>query len=170
MAAAVGVWFTTINAPGSAAHGCCGFGTGCAELWHSTFLVLSKHMGSMAFGSLILGICRLLRLILSTIDYYTQDLQDSNLFLKLVLKCDPIPTLHYGTLRQALSARTCAGRCSQCVMWCLQKTIEFISYFGYIFVAIRGENFCRACVSTFGFVVKNLSQTAVNKTVQSLLK
>ncbi|KAL1512310.1 hypothetical protein AB1Y20_005572 [Prymnesium parvum] len=146
MAAAVGVWYTTINAPGSSAHGFAGCGTGCSELWDSTFLILAKHMGSMAFGSLILGICQLLRLVLATIDYYTQDLQDKNLFLKIAMKC------------------------SQCVMYCLQKTIEFISYFGYIFVATRGENFCKACVSTFGFVCKYMAQTAVNKTVQSLLR
>lgn len=61
-------------------------------------------------------------------------------------------------------------RCSQCAVYCLQKTIEFISYFGYIFVATRGESFCKACASTFGFVIKNMAQTAVNNIVQSLLK
>merc|ERR1719230_1869969 len=55
-------------------------------------------------------------------------------------------------------------------MFCLQKTIEFISYFGYIFVATKGVGFCNACVKTFAFVAEYPTQTAVNKTVQSLLR
>jgi len=143
MSAAVGVWFTTINAPGSDAPAC---SFGCGELWSSTALILTKHLGSMMFGALIIAICQLLRYILAAIDYYTQDLQKKNTLLWLVLKC------------------------SQCAMYCLQKTVEFISYFGYIFVAVKGQSFCRACASTFVFVAKYMTQTAVNKTVQALLR
>jgi len=147
MSAAVGVWFTTTNAAENAdKRGCfsCGFGFG--ELWNSTGLILAKHLGSMCFGALIIAVCMMLRLILATIDYYTQDLQEKNMMLKMVMKC------------------------SQCVMWCLQKTIEFISFFGFIFVAIKGVGFCKGCVQTFVFIAKYTVQTAVNKTVQSLLR
>jgi len=119
---------------------------GCADLWQATGMVLCKHLGSMALGSLIIAICQLIRLVLASIDYYTKDLQDKNLWLKLVMKC------------------------SQCVMWCLQKTIEFISYYGYVFVAIKGHSFCRACFVTFGFVAKYMTQTVVNKAVQGMLR
>jgi len=146
MSAAVGLWFTQINAPGSKEHGVGGCSFGCGELCASTGLILAKHVGSMAFGSLIIGICQLIRLVLTAIDYYTQDLQDKNIMLKVVMKC------------------------AQCVMFCLQKTIEFISYFGFIFVATQGQSFCKACVSTFAFVAKYTTQTAVNKTVQFLLR
>ena len=50
---------------------------------------------------------------------------------------------------------------------CIQKTIENITYYGFIFVAMRGENFCRACGSTFVFIIK-YAQTPINKTVVSL--
>ena len=50
------------------------------------------------------------------------------------------------------------------------SSAQFISYFGFIFVATKGQGFCRACVSTFSFVAKYTTQTAVNKTVQSLLR
>ena len=30
-------------------------------------------------------------------------------------------------------------KCVQCCMWCLQKTVEFVSFYGYVYVAIEGE-------------------------------
>ena len=56
-------------------------------------------------------------------------------------------------------------------MWCLQKTIEFISYFGFVFIALEGQNFCQACKNTFAFLLepKNAAQAAVNKTVEKLI-
>lgn len=85
MSAAVGLWFVTTNAPGNQGC-CCGFGTGCSKLRSATALILMKHLGSMAFGSFIIGLCQALRVVLATIDYYTRDLQDKNFLLKLVMK------------------------------------------------------------------------------------
>jgi len=109
--------------------------------------VLRFHLGSAAFGSLIIAICQFIRYALATVDYYTKDLQNSNLLYKMAIKC------------------------AQCAMWCLQKTIEFISYFGFVYVAIEGYSFCEACRKTFAFLLtpKNAAQTAVNKTVEKLL-
>lgn len=107
--------------------------------------VVRYHIGSMLFGSCIIAICQLIRYILATIDYYTKDLQQKNLLFKLVIKC------------------------AQCAAWCLQKTIEFISYYGYVYVAIDGIGFCQACAATFKFVAAHPVQTAVNKTVEKLL-
>jgi hypothetical protein len=105
------------------------------------------HMGSAAFGALIIAICQLIRYILATIDYYTKDLQQENFLYKMAIKC------------------------AQCAMWCLQKTIEFISYFGFVFIALEGQNFCQACKNTFVFLLepKNAAQAAVNKTVEKLI-
>lgn len=87
------------------------------------------------------------RYCLATIDYYTKDLQNTNMLYKMALKC------------------------ASCAMWCLQKTIEFISYFGFVYIAMEGGSFCSACKKTFAFLLtpKNAAQTAVNKTVEKLL-
>ena len=110
-------------------------------LLNSCRRVMRFHLGSAAFGALILAICQLIRYILATVDWYTKDLQDKNLLFKMAIKC------------------------SQCAMWCLQKTIEFISYFGFVYVALEGKNFCWSCKETFKFLLtpKNAAQTAVNK-------
>lgn len=109
--------------------------------------VLRYHLGSAAFGALIIAICQLVRYMLATLDYYTKDLQQTNLVFRLAFKC------------------------SQCAMWCLQKTIEFVSYFGFVYIALNGTSFCASCKDTFKFLLtpKNAMQTAVNKVVEKLI-
>jgi len=158
MAAAVAYWFCTDNAPpptattsspaaaaAASSRRCCRAGTGCGRLWDSTWTVVSKHLGSMAVGSFVIALCQLLRLVLHAVDRATKSQQESNLLLKLAVKC------------------------SQCAAYCLQKTVEFVSFYGYVFVAIDGSSFCRACRDTFVLVASYPSQAAVNGTVKALL-
>jgi len=109
--------------------------------------VLRFHLGSAAFGAFVIAVCQLIRYILATIDYYTKDLQDANFLYKMCIKC------------------------AQCGMWCLQKTIEFVSYYGFIFTALEGSSFCVSCKNTFAFLLtpKNAAQAAVNKTVEKII-
>ena len=58
---------------------------------------------------------------------------------------------------------------SQVCMYCLEKTIQFISYFGFIFVAVQGDSFCKACFHTFGFIFDYPTQVVVNAIVCKLL-
>jgi len=99
----------------------------------------------MAVGSFIIALCQLIRIVLKLIDRATKQEQNANLLLKLAMKC------------------------GQCAMWCLQKTVEFISFYGYIFVAIDGSSFCKACKDTFVLVATFPAQVAVNATVKKLL-
>jgi hypothetical protein len=121
------------------------FGFGCSTVWASYGRVFRYHLGSMAFGALILALAQFVRMILATVDYYTRDLQKSNTLLKLVIKC------------------------SQCFMWCLEKTIQFVTNYGYIFVALEGDGFCHACWETFKLIVANPAQVTVNATVTALV-
>uniref|UniRef100_A0A7S4BTQ6 Choline transporter-like protein n=1 Tax=Chrysotila carterae TaxID=13221 RepID=A0A7S4BTQ6_CHRCT len=69
-------------------------------------------------------------------------------------------------------ARACACVCScscRCAMWCLQKTIEFVSTYSYVFVAINGTTFCRGCRDTFKLIVSYPAQTAINQTIKKFL-
>ena len=54
-------------------------------------------------------------------------------------------------------------------MFCLQRSVEFVSYYGYVYVALEGGSFCKGCKSTFHLVARFPAQVAVNKTVQKLL-
>lgn len=116
-------------------------------LLNSARRVMRYHLGSAAFGALVIAICQFIRYALATLDHYTKDLQDANFLFKMVIKC------------------------AHCGMWCLQKTIEFISYFGFIYIALQGTNFCESCKKTFEFLLvpKNAAQTAVNKTIEKII-
>ena len=109
------------------------------------YCILTRHLGSIAFGAAILTIMTILRIILEAIDYYTKDQQESNLAIKLALKC------------------------AKCCLWCMDKTVKYITYYGYIFVAIEGTYFCAACFATFSFIVKYPAQMSVNALVAKLL-
>ena len=149
MASAVGYWFIVDNAPRARANRacCCWGGTGCGllRLIDSTWTIVSRHLGSMAFGSLIVATVQLVRILLKAVEASTKDAQRRNIVVVLVLKC------------------------AQCAMWCLQGTVEYISYYGYVYVALEGGSFCRGCRSTFELIARFPAQAAVNKTVQKLL-
>ena len=57
-----------------------------------------------------------------------------------------------------------------CVLWCVRKTVKFVSYYGLVFVACKGENFCKACFNTFFFFLQNPGQVSINLTVTTLLR
>jgi len=107
--------------------------------------VISRHLGSAVFAAAILTIIKSLRIVLGAIDHYTQDMQDSNLLLKVLMKC------------------------VQCCLWCFEKTVKFITYYGLIFVAVEGDNFCKSCFSTFKFICNYPGQMSVNALVARIL-
>jgi len=121
------------------------FGCGCASVWRSHMRTVRYHLGSVVFGSAIITICNLIRLMLASIDYLTHDMQEKNFMVKLVMKC------------------------AQCCMWCLEKTIQFVSYYGYVFVAMEGVSFCKGCNETFKLIAAYPAQTTVNTTITSLI-
>uniref|UniRef100_A0A4W4GM31 Choline transporter-like protein n=1 Tax=Electrophorus electricus TaxID=8005 RepID=A0A4W4GM31_ELEEL len=83
----------------------------------SSFMrALRYHVGSLAFGALILTIVQIIRIILEYIDH----------------KCR--------------AAQNCCVRfilcCLKCCFWCLEKFIKFLNRNAYIMIAIYGKNFC----------------------------
>jgi len=106
---------------------------------------VSKHLGSLAVGAFVIAVCQTLRLAMRVFDEMTKEQQEKNLMMKLAMKC------------------------VQCCLWCLQKTVEFVSYYGYVYVAIEGCSFCWACKQTFGLVAVNVGQVTVNTIVKKLL-
>jgi hypothetical protein len=144
MSCAVAYWFTYDNAPG-AEHKCCKTGTGFTRLASATWTITSKHLGSLAVGAFVIALCQTLRLGMKLLDSMTQQAQDKNFMLKVAMKC------------------------MQCCMWCLQKTVEFVSFYGYVYVAIEGCSFCWACKQTFQLVLSNPGQVSVNQIVKLLL-
>lgn len=78
--------------------------------FQSMLRMLRYHCGSLAFGSLIVGLVQWLRWILTYIDTHTKELQNSNCILKMIFKIT---------------------RCCTC---CLECCLKYISRNAYIMV------------------------------------
>merc|ERR1719217_1724591 len=74
---------------------------------------LRYHLGSILFGSFIVALIQLIRIIMSVIDQQTKRLQDSNKLLKLAIKC------------------------AQVCLYCFEKTVKFITNYCYIYIAMQ---------------------------------
>uniref|UniRef100_A0A7N6B755 Choline transporter-like protein n=1 Tax=Anabas testudineus TaxID=64144 RepID=A0A7N6B755_ANATE len=101
------------------------------------------HTGTLAFGSLILAIIQIIRVLLEYLDHKLNAAQ--NKFAKFLLCC------------------------LKCCFWCLEKFIKFINRNAYIMVAIYGKNFCTSAKDAFFLLMRNMIRVAVLDKVTDFL-
>lgn len=106
--------------------------------------VLFYHTGSVAFAAFVIAMCDMLRVIAAYVEKQMGP-AGKNIMVKLAFKC-----IH-------------------CLLACLKKTVEFVSYYGLVFVATQGTSFCGGCYKTFFFFLQNPGQVAINALVTKLL-
>ncbi|XP_026204285.1 choline transporter-like protein 2 isoform X1 [Anabas testudineus] len=104
---------------------------------------LRYHTGTLAFGSLILAIIQIIRVLLEYLDHKLNAAQ--NKFAKFLLCC------------------------LKCCFWCLEKFIKFINRNAYIMVAIYGKNFCTSAKDAFFLLMRNMIRVAVLDKVTDFL-
>ncbi|XP_071330662.1 choline transporter-like protein 2 isoform X2 [Trachinotus anak] len=104
---------------------------------------LRYHTGSLAFGSLILSIVQIIRVLLEYLDHKLKGAQ--NKFAKFLLCC------------------------LKCCFWCLEKFIKFLNRNAYIMVAIYGKNFCTSARDAFFLLMRNMIRVAVLDKVTDFL-
>lgn len=103
----------------------------------------SYHLGTVAFGSLIITICRVIRVILEFID------QKLKRYDNEVTKC-----------------LLC---CCKCFFWCLEKFLRFLNKNAYIMCAIHGKAFCTSARDAFNLLMRNfLRVIALDKVTEFL--
>ena len=116
----------------------------CCALSRSIFNTFVFHLGTVAFGSLIIAIIKMLRTILS---YVEDKLKKYNNDLTRCLIC-----------------------MCKCCLWCLEKFMKFINRNAYIVCAIKGTNFCVSAKEAFSLLMRNIVRVVVlNKIVDFLL-
>ncbi|XP_050737669.1 choline transporter-like protein 1 isoform X2 [Eriocheir sinensis] len=97
------------------------------------------HLGSVAFGSLLIAIVKFIRIIFK---YFEKRLQGTNNeFCTFCLKC------------------------CQCCLWCFEKFLKFLSRNAYIEIAIYGYSFCKAAQKAFSLLVNNALRVAAINSV-----
>ncbi|KAM7384524.1 hypothetical protein PAMA_011738 [Pampus argenteus] len=104
---------------------------------------LRYHVGSLAFGALILTLVQLVRIILEYIDHKTRSAQNP---CARFLMC-----------------------CLKCCFWCLEKFIKFLNRNAYIMIAIYGKNFCVSAKNAFMLLMRNVVRVVVLDKVTDLL-
>uniref|UniRef100_H3C1F0 Choline transporter-like protein n=1 Tax=Tetraodon nigroviridis TaxID=99883 RepID=H3C1F0_TETNG len=104
---------------------------------------LRYHVGSLAFGALILTLVQIVRIILEYIDHKTKAAQNP---CARFLLC-----------------------CLKCCFWCLEKFIKFLNRNAYIMIAIYGKNFCVSAKNAFMLLMRNIIRVVVLDKVTDLL-
>jgi len=109
--------------------------------------VLRYHIGTLAFGSLVVAIVTVIQITTSAAFKYLENNTPagSNFVFKLV------------------------ARCIECCLQCFKKTIEFINSYAYIYCFVENIGFCSGCMKTFGLITRYPGQIAINTSVQLVL-
>ncbi|XP_062126376.1 choline transporter-like 2 [Drosophila sulfurigaster albostrigata] len=98
-------------------------------LTHAFCQTAIYHLGTLAFGSLILAICRAIRLILEYIDHKLK--KYDNAVTRAILCC------------------------MRCFFWLLENFLRFLNRNAYIMCAIHGKNFCSSAKDAFNLLMRN---------------
>lgn len=106
---------------------------------NSTTTLFCFHLGTVSFGAIIIGIVRLLRAILATVQ-------------KQLKKYDN------DCVKGALW-------CCQCCMWCFECALKFLTRNAYIETAIYGCNFCTGGRKAFQALSSNILRVAAINSV-----
>lgn len=107
------------------------------------YRTIRYHLGTLAFGSLIIAICRMIRCILEYVDHKLK--KYDNAVTRAILCC------------------------LRCFFWCLEKFLKFINKNAYIMCAIHGGNFCSSAKDAFNLLMRNfLRVIALDKVTEFL--
>ncbi|XP_031349133.1 choline transporter-like protein 1 isoform X1 [Photinus pyralis] len=101
--------------------------------------LLRYHLGSVSFGSFIIAVVQLARVILMTLNTYVR--------------------AHEGR------CVSCITSCCQCCLYCLENILKFITRNAYIEITIHGYNFCRAGRRAFEVLASNALRVATINSV-----
>lgn len=97
-----------------------------------------KHLGSLAFGSLILAIVKFIRLVFEYINRQMKQAGgDDNQVMKYIINC------------------------TRCFLACLERFISFLNRNAYIQIAITGQNFCSSAKDAVKLLLCNPVRTAI---------
>nr|XP_034302598.1 choline transporter-like protein 2 isoform X2 [Crassostrea gigas] len=101
------------------------------------------HLGSLAFGALIIAIVQMIRLLLEYVD------------AKLKGKENPVAKFFV--------------KCLKCCFWCLEKFLKFLNKNAYILIAAHGKNFCTSAKNAFMLIMRNIVRVVVIDKVTDFL-
>lgn len=112
-------------------------------LYSSFSKAIRYHTGSLAFGSLILSVVQMIRVVLEYLDHKLK-----------------------GSQNKCARFMLC---CLKCCFWCLERFIKFMNRNAYIMIAIYGKSFCTSSRDAFCLLMRNVIRVAVLDKVTDFL-
>ena len=101
------------------------------------------HLGTVAFGSLVIAIIRFVRLVF---EYIEKKCKKFNNEIGRFILC-----------------------CCKCCLWFLEKFMRFINRNAFIMCAVNGTNFCKSAKDAFNLLMRNLLRVVVLNSVCDFL-
>jgi choline transporter-like protein 2/4/5 len=111
----------------------------------SMWRTVRYHLGSIAFGSLLIALVQFARIILEYVDRKTKTLQEKNKGMKYLIQC------------------------LKCVLACFEKCIKYLTRTAYIIIAIRGVSFCSAGITVFHLLTNHAKQIGITLSISSVM-
>ena len=109
-----------------------------SPLTRGYLLGLTRHIGSVAFGSLILAVIWMVQTALAYLQQQVQQTGEAdNSFVKLFI------------------------RMAQCLVACFERVVKFVSKHAFIEIAIRSTNFCGGAATAMSLIVSNMLRLGV---------
>lgn len=105
---------------------------GNSTVFWATGMILRYHVGTVAFGSMIVAIVRMIRAYITYLEKYSAG--GGNKLKRMVL------------------------RCLQCFMACIERCIKYINFNAYIQTCIWGTGFCFSAKNAFWLIFRNLAR------------
>lgn len=95
------------------------------------------HVGSIAFGSFIIAVMQMIKLMFEYIRRKYKKVIAQNFFTK------------------------CIFCCLECCVQCIDRCVRTITKNAYIQIALTDRSFCPACISTFFLIIRNIARFSV---------
>ncbi|XP_066928594.1 choline transporter-like protein 4 isoform X2 [Clytia hemisphaerica] len=106
---------------------------------------LSNHVGSLALGSSIIAIVKLIRIIMEYIFKKLKEAHDN-------------PVARFFIC------------CCRCCLWCLENCLRFLNKNAYIMIAIYGKSYCSSAKEAFSLLLRNPARAiAINGITEFIL-
>lgn len=114
-------------------------------LTSSFYRTFRYHLGTLAFGSLIVAIIRMIRVMIEYVEQKLKEYHQDNPLVKALLCC------------------------CKCCFYCLEKFMKFINRNAYIMTAVYGKNFCWSAKEAFKLLFRNIARVFVLDKVTDFL-
>lgn len=115
-----------------------------AVVWRGAKNSLVYHSGSLALGSFLIALVRLVKWMVAYAAYQAK-------------------------MKRANRVLQCILRALACLIWMFEKCLKFLSRHAYIQIALLGKNFCTSAKAAFNLALLNAGRVAVISWISPLV-